>query len=582
MVNLFQDKTACVLSYFFLYLCEKGRVVAMKRVLLIILLISSFCLPSAGQIIVIDEQEKVYNGFGGGPFNFGEDLLRYRIINGRYPNDKKEILDFLNEQVESADSVYRDYINTRNKVYSKLIKKRRNKLTVSGDTCSFYIAKDRYTIRCMGGIAEMQKYDTDQFRFWVGPRFYDKNGEDLWSLVEESPSLPRAIKNLKKRFGYIVTMESRWFYDSPLLDHDEDDVKIELLTFRTPPVMIPFTMNRNGDFSYDLSCLEGIQLYYNIYGKRLESANTIGSITLEEAIDPDYIDTVKTYMKGFMAEHEEVDRMCLWELVLLKHPPVVPLPKISIFCDHIRTIAQQEGISFREAATKVREIGYEGVDMNVLQALDNSEEVRILDSLGFRFASAIADIDYGAGEQPKKEERVMIALQYRRHYFDQLLLVPGLMPEGSTVEDLATVRARIAAFVSKAAEEGFAVRVEDFDNPRSPCYNTEMLDSLFTLSPKLGLVFDTGNFIYAGEDAQESLAHLRDRIEHVHLKDRVSPEDMRCVPAGSGCVPISEIVHTLVSEGYNGWLTIEQYGSHQMLTDCRTAFENVSSMLKGN
>lgn len=104
---------------------------------LIVLLLSSFCLPSAGQIIVIDEHDKVR---------------------------KKEILDFLNEQAESAHSTYRDYYNTRNKVYSKLIKKRRNKLTVSGDTCSFYIAKDRYTIRCMGGVDEMQKYDTDEFR----------------------------------------------------------------------------------------------------------------------------------------------------------------------------------------------------------------------------------------------------------------------------------------------------------------------------------------------------------------------------------------------------------------------------------
>lgn len=99
---------------------------------------------------------------------------------------------------------------------------------------------------------------------------------------------------------------------------------------------------------------------------------------------------------------------------------------------------------------------------------------------------------------------------------------------------------------------------------------------------RLDLVFDTGNFIYAGEDALESLAHLKDRIEYVHLKDRASPDDMRCVPAGSGCVPIPEIVHTLVWEGYNGWITIEQYGSHQMLADCRTAFENVSRVLKGN
>ena len=555
----------------------------MKRVLLIVLLLSSFCLPSAAQIIVIDDQGKVYHE-GGGMFSLGEELFRYRVINGQYPQDKQALLDFIQDKdrAGNVDSVYLSYYNERNRLFSKLVKKRRNKLTVSGDTCSFYIAKTRYTIRCIGGVAGLQKYDTDVFRMWTGSYFYGKDGKYLWPLGDESPSLPLAIKNLKKRFGYIVTMEPRAYYDSPLFNDDKDDLLIAFTRPWTPPVMIPFTMTRNGDFNYDLSCLEGIQLHYNIYGKRLEPANTIGPITLTEAIDPDYIDTVKAHMKGLLDKHEEVDRICLWELVLLKHPPVVPLPKISIFYDHIRTVAQQEGISFREAATKVREIGYEGVDMKVLQAFENPKEMRILDSLGFKYACAIADIDYGAGDQPEMEEKVMRALEYYRSYFDQLLLVPGLMPEGGTDEDRAAVRARIAAFVSKAAEEGFSVMVEDYDNPRSPCYNTERLDSLFALSPKLGLVFDTGNFIYAGEDALESFAHLRDRIEHVHLKDRVSPDDMHCVPAGSGCVPISQIVHTLVSEGYNGWLTVEQYGSRQMLADCRTAFENVKKELGGH
>ena len=556
----------------------------MKRVLLIVLLILSCCLPSAGQIFVIDEQGKVYSDAVVGPFDLGEEIFRYRVINGRYPDDKKALLDFImdKERVDGEDSVALSYFDERNRVFSKLVKERRNKLTVSGDTCSFYVAEDRYTFRCIGGVAGLQKYDTDEFRMWTGSRFYDKNGKFLWSLGDESPSLPRAINNLKKRFGYIVTMEPRSLYDSPLLNDDKDDMPKALTRPWTPPVMIPFTMTRNGDFSYDLSGLEGIDLQYNIYGKRLNPENTIGPITLAEAIDPDYIDTVKAHMQGLLDKHKEVDRICLWELVLLKHPPVEPLPKISIFLDHIRTVAQQEGISFREAATKVREIGYEGVDMKVLQALENPKEMQMLDSLGFRFACAIADIDHCAGDQPEMEEKVMIALQFRRNYFDQLLLVPGLMPEGSTDADRAAVRARIAAFVSNAAEEGFSVKVEDYDNPRSPCYNTEMLDSLFALSPKLGLVFDTGNFIFAGEDALESFAHLKDRIDHVHLKDRVSPDDMRCVPAGSGCVPILQIVHTLVSEGYNGWLTVEQYGSRQMLADCRTAFENVSRMLRDN
>ena len=250
-------------------------------------------------------------------------------------------------------------------------------------------------------------------------------------------------------------------------------------------------------------------------------------------------------------------------------------PKISIFCDHIWTVAHQEGISFREAATKVREIGYDGADVRVLQ---DPDELRILDSLGFGHACAIADIDYGAGEQPEMEARAISFLE--TYGYDRLLLVTGLMPEGSTLAERDAARQRIAAFAKRVTDKGFCIMVEDFDNPRSLCYNMAGLDSLFTLAPTLGHVFDTGNYLFAGDDALVACGQFRDRIGHVHLKDRTAPDNMRCVPAGSGCIPIREIVGKLVASGYDGWLTVEQYGSSQMLEDSQAAYANVRQMLE--
>ena len=249
-------------------------------------------------------------------------------------------------------------------------------------------------------------------------------------------------------------------------------------------------------------------------------------------------------------------------------------PKISIFCDHIWTVARQEGISFADAAASIREIGYAGADVRVLQ---KPEELRTLDSLGFGHACAIADIDFSAGDQPEMED---IALNFVKEYgYDRLLLVPGLMSRESTAEDREAARQRIAAFTAKATAQGVKVMVEDYDNPRSLCFNTERLDSLFTLSSALGHVFDTGNYLFAGEDALACYDHFRERIAHVHLKDRVSATDMHCVPAGSGCIPVAEIIQSLVNSGYDGWFTVEQYGSQTMLADSKTAYENVRALL---
>ena len=70
----------------------------------------------------------------------------------------------------------------------------------------------------------------------------------------------------------------------------------------------------------------------------------------------------------------------------------------------------------------------------------------------------------------------------KRHGYKRLLIIPGLLPENPAPQLMDEVCTRIASFVTEAAKEGIDVMVEDYDNPRSPCYNTATLDRLFVLT----------------------------------------------------------------------------------------------------
>lgn len=90
--------------------------------------------------------------------------------------------------------------------------------------------------------------------------------------------------------------------------------------------------------------------------------------------------------------------------------------------------------------------------------------------------------------------------------------------------------------------------------------------------------FDSGNYFIAGEDCLEALNIFRDRIAHVHLKDRVTEADFACPAIGSGCIPEAEVIHALLDSGYDGWFTVEHFGAEDMLTAARKSYSFVTSV----
>ena len=88
--------------------------------------------------------------------------------------------------------------------------------------------------------------------------------------------------------------------------------------------------------------------------------------------------------------------------------------------------------------------------------------------------------------------------------------------------------------------------------------------------PGLHFTLDTGNFAFSDEDALAACQTLRDRIVHVHCKDRAA--DASALPGkysrgllpcavGDGYISMGTILTYLKEIAYTGGLTIEHYNT---------------------
>jgi len=243
---------------------------------------------------------------------------------------------------------------------------------------------------------------------------------------------------------------------------------------------------------------------------------------------------------------------------------------ISIFCDHIVSIAQQKNISFEAAAEEVRKIGYSGVDVWIDQ---DSDQMKTLHKLGFTIPCAVFAVDFFDGPQT---DAVNAAEEFvTKYHIENVLLVPGCGSE----DRYPDVIERISAFVKDASALGFKVMIEDFDNVDSPTCGTAKVSRVLESVSGLYHNFDSGNYLFSGEDCMRPLELFRNRIAHVHLKDRVSETDFACPAVGAGCIPVVYVIRSLVGNGYTGWFTVECFGNDDMLSTVRDSYENVKQAL---
>ena len=265
--------------------------------------------------------------------------------------------------------------------------------------------------------------------------------------------------------------------------------------------------------------------------------------------------------------------------------------KISVFYDHILQAAEQTGKSLEQLLSGVREAGIRAVEINLTYLTEHEETVTLLKQADLEVSCIYEFYEMDkCDEAEKAEKHVETAVKVGAN---RILIVPGFLEEKEAEEMQLCMSdfEQTAAFMDKnektlrmaeglkyavqaGKNAGVTVTVEDFDDRKSPLSGKNGILWFLNRIPDLKYTLDMGNFVYNDEDVLEAWDSLKDRIAHVHCKDRgvekeklretesgkpVINQGMLSVAAGDGYIPIAELVKRLKEAGYDGYLAIEHF-----------------------
>lgn len=270
--------------------------------------------------------------------------------------------------------------------------------------------------------------------------------------------------------------------------------------------------------------------------------------------------------------------------------------RLSVFFDHILQAEEQTGKHIPELLAGVKKAGISAVEINCTYLLEHPATLEMLETAGLQVSCIYEFYALERGRETEKARRhIEIA---RKTKAGKILIVPGFfsveteefvncVPDREKVWDYLSHSEKaqrmadgLREIVEMAGSRNIAdtpitVVIEDFDDRNSPIACVSGMQWFAEQVPGLCFTFDTGNFIIHGENIFAAWEELKDKVVHVHCKDRkissdkplqtqknATPDIKECyLPAavGEGCIPIKELVYKMKEYGYRGYLAIEHF-----------------------
>lgn len=234
-----------------------------------------------------------------------------------------------------------------------------------------------------------------------------------------------------------------------------------------------------------------------------------------------------------------------------------------------------------EVLDAVHAAGYDGIDLGPLGYLGLGDDLRTaLGDRGLLLTGGYVEIDVSSEDAPSRGlaelEQICDQFDAVADGVDKVLLprptVAIVAADGAAPEDEAARWGRIARtidrFVDRCRKRGYEACLH---NEVGTQVSTEGDVVRALESTDVRLCLDSGHLVAAGGNPLAVLEHWRERVDHVHLKDaRVDPSgppyekamdlwegDVFC-RLGAGNGRVEELLQSLRSGAYSGWIVVEQ------------------------
>ncbi len=186
----------------------------------------------------------------------------------------------------------------------------------------------------------------------------------------------------------------------------------------------------------------------------------------------------------------------------------------------------------------------------------------------------VCDLSTGGSAFEAQRQYILAMMARARGLGARYLRILG----GDNPEKLDTAsafeRIRMNAVSLLASAEAHSLTLVMENTGACHCRTVDLAATLRSVnSPLLRANFDTANPLLANEDPADSLAILKGLVSHVHLKDfraadiselgaqvALNGECFVGCPLGLGLVDVDALVATLLTSGYDGYLSIEYEG----------------------